>query len=293
MATKKEEKKEAPKELAVLLKEPNILQKFSDVLGEGGANPFIQSVLIAVADSDDLKKCTTTSVIKSALRAASLGLSCDPALKQAWLVPYNKKVKGKGGQPDTWIKEAQFQPHYMGLYQLAMRTGKYWQINVSPIYEGDDVFEDPITGRHYVQQAGSTLIGDPAGANPAYYRKVTVRKSGDKERKIIGWIGFFETKKGFKKTNYMSVDEIGEHADRFVKDIEKNQNWQDAEKRKVMEMKTVLKALLNWADKSGIVGHTDELSKAIKYDNGEEVVDGITEELENEGINQPKEEEIK
>ena len=44
-----DKKKEAPKELAVFLKEPTILQKFEDVLGSGAASPYVQSVLIAVA----------------------------------------------------------------------------------------------------------------------------------------------------------------------------------------------------------------------------------------------------
>ena len=288
MATEK--KKEAPKELAVYMKDPNVIQKFTDILGEGAANPYVQSVLIAVADSEDLRKCTHQSILQSALRAASLGLSCDPAIKQAWLVPYNKKVKGRGGKADEWIKVAQFQPHYMGLYQLAMRTGKYWQINVSPVFDGEQVFENPITGMHFVQHEGSNILAKPEASNPAYYRNVTVRRSGVKEKSIIGWIGYFKTKKGFEKTLYMSIEEIGEHADRFVKEIGKNQNWQDAEKRKVMEMKTVLKALLNWADKSGIVEHSAELNKAIKADEGEEILEGESEDITEETVDTKQEE---
>ena len=286
------DKKEAPKELAVYLKEPGVLQKFTDILGEGAANPYVQSVLIAVADSEELRKCTHQSILQSALRAASLGLSCDPAVKQAWLVPFNKKIKARGNKPEEWVKVAQFQPHYMGLYQLAMRTGKYWQINVSPVFDGEQVFEDPIRGMHLVQREGSSLLSSPDAANPAYMRNVTVRRGGSKDRKIIGWIGYFKTKKGFEKTIYMSIEEIGEHADRFVKEIGKNQNWQDSEKRKTMEMKTVLKSLLNWADKSGIVGHSEQLRKAIKADEGEDILDGVSEDISEE-TNELKQEENK
>ena len=112
-------KKEEPKELAVYLKEPNIVKKFEDVLGSRDAMPYVQSVLIAVADSESLRECTHNSILQSALRAASLGLSCDPAVKQAWLVPYNKNVASKGS-PAKWVKVCQFQPHYMGLYNLAI-----------------------------------------------------------------------------------------------------------------------------------------------------------------------------
>ena len=275
-------KKEEPKELAVYLKEPNIVKKFEDVLGSRDAMPYVQSVLIAVADSESLRECTHNSILQSALRAASLGLSCDPAVKQAWLVPYNKNVASKGS-PAKWVKVCQFQPHYMGLYNLAMRTGKYWNINVSPIFEGTRVFEDAITGKHVVQYDDrGDLFYEPEGKNPAY-RDVTIRRSGDKNKKIIGWIGYFKTKGGQEKTLYMSVDEIEEHAQKYVKDYEddkgkvKNPNWKDPEKRKVMEMKTVLKALLNWADKSGTVKYSDDLAKAVAFDNGEEdIVDATS-----------------
>lgn len=273
-----DKKKTESKELSIYLKEPNVVKKFEDVLGSQDAMPYIQSVLIAVADNDALKECTHTSILQSALRAASLKLSCDPAVKQAWLVPYNKNIAGKG-QPAKWVKVCQFQPHYMGLYNLAMRTGKYININVSPIYEGTRVFEDPVTGKHVVKYDDrGDYFYEPEAKNPAY-RDVTVRRSGDKNKKIIGWIGYFKTRIGFEKTLYMSADEIEEHAAKYVKDYfddngkVKNPNWKDTEKRKVMEMKTVLKALLNWADKSGTVVHSKELTEAIAIDNGEEVID--------------------
>lgn len=287
-------KREEPKELAIYLKEPNIVKKYQDVLGNEDAMPYIQSVLIAVADNDSLKECTPTSILQASLRAASLRLSCDPAVKQAWLVPYNKNIAPKGSQA-KWVKVCQFQPHYMGLYNLAMRTGKYLTINVSPIFEGTQVFEDAITGKHVVtyDDRGDHYY-EPEGKNPAY-RNVTIRRSGDKSKKVIGWIGYFKTKLGQEKTIYMSVDEIDEHAQKYVKDYlddkgkVKNPNWKDPDKRRVMEMKTVLKALLNWADKSGIAKNTDELSVALKADE-EDVIDAETEEIK-ESEAQPQQEQ--
>ena len=294
---KKETVKETPKELAVFLKEPNHIQKFIDVSPDPkSAYQYVQSALIAVGDSEALRECTHASIFQAALRAASLGLSCDPAMKQAWIVPYNKKIKGKNGKGDTWVKVAQFQPHYMGLYNLAMRTGKYLQINVSPILEGERVFEDVLTGLHAIKM-GNTMT-EPSAYNSAYARDVTVRR-GEKNTKIIGWIGYFKTKNGFQKSVYMSVDEIEDHAAKYVKDYfdEKgriqNPNWKDPIKRKVMEMKTVLKALLNFADKSGTVEHSEDLNKALKIDNGEEVIDAVT-VIDNEtGEVLPEQSEVK
>ena len=61
----------------------------------------------------------------------------------------------------------------------------------------------------------------------------------------------------------MPVEEIEDHAKRFVKGYDENPNWQDIEKRKVMEMKTVLRALLNWADKTGIESRRDNRTNDI------------------------------
>lgn len=224
------------------MRQPQQMARFTDILGDQNAAAYVQSVLIVVASDEKLRDCSAQSIYKSALRAASLGLSCDPSLKQAWIVPYNKKQRD-----GTWTKEAQFQPHYKGLYTLAMRTGKYWTINVAPVYDGQRVMENPLTGMHAVKD-GNTL-GMPDSYNNAYSQDVTVRRR--KDMKIIGWIGYFKTKKGAEKSVWMSCAEIDDHARKYVKDYDKNPNWNDVEKRPVMEMKTVLRQLLSWADLSG------------------------------------------
>lgn len=237
------------------MRKPESIARFAEVLGDRNASPYIQSVLIAVSTSDELSKCTPQSVMKSALRAASLGLSCDPALKQAWLVPYNKK-----NRDNTWSKEAQFQPHYKGLYTLAMRTGKYWKINVSAIYEGQRVLEDPLTGLHVVQESNG-FIGEQPGKRPGYIDVTERRRT---EEKVIGWLGYFKMKNGFEKSVWMSTVEIEDHARKYVRDYDKNPNWNDKEKRQTMEMKTVLRQLLSWADLSGT--ENNQLVEAMQAD---------------------------
>ena len=248
------------------LRQPDNFQDFVNLLGKDAA-PYVQSVIIAASSTEDLMQCTPQSIHRAALRAASLGLSCDPAVKQAWLIPRNRNIAPKG-QPPKWIKEAQFQPHYFGVYFLAMRTNKYWIINVAPIYEGQQVFENPLTGLHAVQEENG-FMGQPQSYNAAYSRNVTVRR--DQGKKVIGWLGYYKTTKGFEKSVYMSCVEIEEHAMNYVKDYLdddgkiKNPNWKDPKKRPTMEMKTVLRALLNWADKSGIE-HSPQLREALRAD---------------------------
>jgi phage RecT family recombinase len=243
--------------LAVYMRKPAVMERFEKLLNRD-ADAYVQSVLIAASASADLMKCTPESIFRSALRAASLGLSCDPALKQAWLVPYNKNV-GTRENPQ-WVKEAQFQPHYKGLHTLAMRTGKYWQINVSPIYDGQRVLLNPLTGLHAVQE-NNGLTGEQPGARPGY---IDVTNRRRKDMKVIGWLGYFKTKKGFEKSVWMSTEEIADHAEKYVKDYAKNPNWGDTEKRPTMEMKTVLRALLSWADMSGT--ENSQLAEVLRED---------------------------
>jgi recombination protein RecT len=263
------------------LQRPEIIHSFADVLGsEAQANSYIQSVLILVATDLKLAECTPVSVFKSALRAASLGLSCDPATKQAWLIPYSKNI-GTREKPQ-WVKEAQFQPHYLGLYSLAMRTGKYWVINVSPVYEGQRVLENPLTGLHSVKESGG-FVGEPKAYNPAYTALVDVTERRTKDLKVIGWIGYFKAKKGNEKSVWMSIADIEDHALKFVKEYQNNQNWKDPDKRRTMEMKTVLRRLLAWADLSG--SENAKLAEALQNDpdyEAAETVEATAEEVTTE-----------
>lgn len=255
--------------LAVYMKSPEVITRFQDILGNG-ANGYVQSVIIAASDPK-LAGCTEVSVVRAALRAASLGLSCDPVQKEAYLIPRNRKIKGKNGAKDQWVKEAQFEPHYLGLYKLAMRTGKYWVINVVPVMKGQEVVMG-IDGLHFVVDENG-MKADHFPVN-----RVTAKNIDG----VIGWLGYFKTTKGFEKTSYMSVDEIMEHAhtfsDAFKGDNSEYSLW--AEKSKhlaTMQMKTVLRDLLRWADTSGDSG--EALRQALSGD----VVDAeIEDEVDSE-----------
>jgi recombination protein RecT len=107
---------------------------------------------------------------------------------------------------------------------MAVRTGKYRYINVGPIYEGQVVEENQITGFHAI--SGS--------------------RTGDK---IIGWIGAFEMNpergmtNGFGKTMYMTVEEIHAHAKEYSKGYNNPKGTWKTETHK-MERKTVLRLLI-------------------------------------------------
>lgn len=263
--------------LSTYMTRPESLMRFVDVIGnERNAKSYIQSVMLAVANSDELQKCTHESILSCALRSATLELSCDPALRQAQLVPFNKKIKIKDAKGavirEEWQVEATLIVHYAGLGTLIQRTGKYKYFNVSKVYKGYIVEPDLLSGLH-------TVRFDPKEFDP------NVK---------IGWIGSFETTRGYKKTVYMTVEEIHEHAAKFSKNYNNpNSKWKDPKFVDVMEMKTVYRALAKWADMSGSVG--EKLAMALQDDPEPEQHDGdvINGEAQDVTGQQPTEDELR
>jgi recombination protein RecT len=199
------------------MKSDEIRAKFAEVLGDHNVGAFISSVMIAVMNSEKLQECTPVSIFMSALRAATLRLSVDPSLGQAYLVPY--------------AKIATLIPGYKGLMDLAVRTGKYRYIHVDHIYEGEVIEEDRISGLH-------KITGGPTSGSS----------------KTIGWIAAFQMMNGYSKTLYMTVEEIHAHAKKYNLNGYDNPKGLWKKDPAVMERKTALRTLLR---KWGYMDPTD------------------------------------
>jgi recombination protein RecT len=156
-----------------------VRERFRDVLGNREAGSYIASVMLAVADSEALQKCSLQSIYNSALRAATLRLSVDPSTGQAYLIPYK--------QTCTFI------PGYKGYIHMAVRTNRYRYINVSKIYDGQTVTPHPISGLITLESLGG----------------------GRTSNKVAGWLAAFEMVNGFAKTLYMTIEEIHAHAKKW------------------------------------------------------------------------------
>ncbi len=211
MNDQKEEK--ALAKITNYMEAPIVVARFKGMMGEQGAKTYINSILLSVAEQPALQKCTPVSIYTQALRAATLRLSVDPGIGQAYLVPFGARATLIVG--------------YKGLHDMAVRTGKYRYINVGPVYEGEVVEEDRLTGLH----------SHPCAVGPI-----------DKNR-IIGWLGAFEMTNGYAKTLYMTHDEIHEHAKQYSKGYDykdKDGNYTSLWHKEPtkMERKTVLRLLL-------------------------------------------------
>ena len=174
------------------LKDMRIMEKFENALKEN-ASTFIASVIELCSNDDKLQRCDANSIIREALKAATLHLPINKALGQAFIVPYNNTVTDERGNKVKKY-EPTFQIGYKGYYQMAMRTGKYRIINADVVYEGELRKTSKLKGEIDVE---GTRTSD----------------------KIIGYFAYLETVDGFSKTLYMTVEEMAKHAKRYSKSL--------------------------------------------------------------------------
>ena len=223
---------------------PEVLKAFRDVLGHE-APAFIQSAITAVKMDERLQQCTPRSIFNSALRAATLRLSCDPAIGHAYLIPYNNRGK----------MEAQFQVGWKGIQHMALRTGKYQYINVSKVYDGEEVVEDRITGE----------------------LKITGQMKSPK--RDIGLIASFGLTNGYHKSIFMTYEELEEHGKRYSKSYKANSPESIWVKNKELAYhKTILLKLLR------TYGYLEPAEAAM--------LDGEEEDEENIDLELPSEDKV-
>ncbi len=232
-----------------------IIERFEQALGRPNVRPYISSVLLAVAQDEKLQECTELSIIASALKCAALGLRVDPEVREAYLVPFKDNKKN--------IMKATLIIHYMGLYNMAVKTGLYRYINVAEIYEGQNVVE----------------------AFPSGFHSITGNKTSDV---VVGLIGAFEMLSGFAKTVYMSLEEIHAHAKKHSRSY--GSSWGMWTKNPpLMEKKTLYRVLLGWAIKSsGQQGKLGEALDADEMEVGEDIKELEAEVIDGEATEKPK-----
>lgn len=196
-----------------LFNKDEVKAKFQELLGKR-ASSFMTSVLQIVASNPLLSKADPNSVYHSAAVAATLDLPLNNNLGFAYIVPYNQKQ-----QDGTYKQVAQFQLGYKGFIQLAQRSGQFQTIAATPIFEGQLIEQNPLTG----------FIFD-------FVKPKT-------SEKVIGYAAYFRLLNGFEKTLYMTVDQVSAHGKKYSQTFKKGFGlWKDD--FDAMAIKTVLKAIL-------------------------------------------------
>jgi len=198
-------------ELKSIMRSDQIVSRFEEVVGRGQAGGYIASVLLAVSQNEKLAECTSNSIIGSALRAATLRLSCDPSIGHAYLVPYKNKATMIVG--------------WRGLKHMALRTQKYRHLNLIKVYEDDEIYIDRSTGI-ITMMAGKTEI------IPYHREHFDVLPAG--------YMLYMEMLYGYKHTFFMTVEECDRHGARYSPNYGyKNSMWQTDPH--VMYRKTVVR----------------------------------------------------
>ena len=194
-----------------ILAAESVQEQFKSVLAEN-SGAFVASIIDLYNTDRTLQMCDPKNVVMEALKAASLKLPINKQLGFAWIVPY------RDGRTGRYIPT--FQLGYKGYVQLCMRTGAYRYINADVVYEGELVKHDKLTGEIEI---------DPE------------KRTGDKK---VGYFAFIETLNGFRKTLYMTVEEVTKHAQQYSKSYSsKNSVW--ATDFDAMALKTCLRLLLS------------------------------------------------
>ena len=207
---------------------------------------FMRCAVTYIKKNPTVGKCTPVSICKSLMDAAQLGLAPDGLLGSAYLVPFNNKIKGDGG--DRWEMTCQLIPGYRGLIDLARRSGEILDIQARPVLAGEEFSIDwgrtpPLTHKPNLD------------ANPA--------ENGGQNVRGVYAIAFF--KDGGQHLEYMSRAEIEGIQRRSKANGKGFSPWQSDWTE--MARKTVVKRLAKYLPLS------PELSRAIEIDNTvEEVV---------------------
>lgn len=196
-----------------LFSQQNIKAKFEELMGKK-SQAFITSVLQIVASNDLLAKADPMSVYNAAATAATLDLPINNNLGFAYIIPFNSKQKD-----GSYKTMAQFQIGYKGFIQLAQRSGQFKTISASPIFEGQLIEENPLTG----------FVFD---------------FSKKKSETIIGYAAYFSLINGFEKTLFMSTEQSKAHGLKFSQTYKKGYGlWKDDFDS--MALKTATKLLLS------------------------------------------------
>ena len=225
-------------QLKSALNAPSVRQKFEEMLGKRSSQ-FMTSITSVVSNNALLQKADVNSIIMGSAVAASMDLPLNANLGYAALVPFNSK-DGCFAQLQVMVK---------GWTELFLRSGQCQSIICETVYEGQLVKKNKFTGEYVFDEDAKT------------------------SDKIVGFMSYFRLTNGFEKYEYMTIEEIKAHAQKFSQTFRRGSGiWKDHFEE--MAKKTVLKRLITkWAPKS------IEMQRMAMFD--QSVVNGDINDIDN------------
>lgn len=219
-------KKSEQLSLKDFLKQDHVIKEFAKLVQD--PTNFIMSAITTIQQNNFPADIDRNSVLFGLMNAAILKLPLNNNFGLAYLIPYRDNKKGK-----TY---AQFQIGAKGFIALAIRSGLVINFSTTEVYDGQLLEFNPLTGSKF-------------------------DFSKKQSNKIIGFACYLELKNGFKRTEFMTYEQMMAHAKRYSESFKHNQG---AWVTNFIEMgrKTIGKLTL----KKYMPFLTDEIGRALQTD---------------------------
>jgi recombination protein RecT len=219
-------KKSEQLSLKDFLKQDHVIKEFAKLVQD--PTNFIMSAITTIQQNNFPADIDRNSVLFGLMNAAILKLPINNNFGLAYLIPYRDNKKGK-----TY---AQFQIGAKGFIALAIRSGLVISFSTTEVYDGQLLEFNPLTGSKF-------------------------DFSKKQSNKIIGFACYLELKNGFKRTEFMTYEQMMAHAKRYSESFKHNQG---AWVTNFIEMgcKTIGKLTL----KKYMPFLTDEIGRALQTD---------------------------
>lgn len=200
----------------------------------------VSFALQIINNSKDLAQCSKESILSAVTNIANIGLTLNPAAKEAYLISrWNNKKN---------CKEAALEPSYVGLQKLVMENSGVSSIVTHVVYENDE-FSIDLANTHKPVTHKPCLIKNKRGA-------------------MIGAYSVASLQNGDHQPEWMDIDTIYEIRARsegykaYIDGKIKTCVWVSDESE--MCRKTVIKRIVKYLPRTGA---TEKLDEAIQIDN--------------------------
>ena len=166
----------------LVLKKESFSAIKEDWLKQSGTNEqaFYKEVSFAIQiinSNQYMLKCSQQSVLKAVMNVAQIGLTLNPVLKYAYLVPrYNKKKA---------CLEAVLDCGYQGLAKLLTDSGSVKSISCNIIYEGDEIDIDFASNEKVKKHVPNFLCGKPRSKKVVGVYSLAVLHDGSRHIELL------------------------------------------------------------------------------------------------------------
>lgn len=231
--------------LTVKQMEP-IRERFTALMPDPVAFEREASFAVQILQRNDyLAKCSQESIMRSVLNVAQIGLSLNPVLKLAYLVPRWSR--------NTRSVECYLEPGYQGLVKLLTDTKTVVSVEARIVWEGDQIEVDFASADKVTKHVPYFLVGKDPGQMRAVYA-LAVLHDGSRMVEIM---------------SQAEVHEIRERSESYKKTLEGKGSSIWLTDPGEMWRKTAIRRLFKYLPKSGAY---ERVAQAVELDHSDRTI---------------------